>query len=220
MPTKIIDLKECGGDTEKIEYLLNKTEARLSTYEIKSISLTEDRGLAIIYLKSREGCSYFNMLNDAADARKNENQPASSGNLFDDAMSVLLNHTDGLIRIFIAEKTSDEYSRWSNVFKFIFQVYLGANNKLRVEIISFYPDDKLLRDLKGQYPENIKVFGLTDKKIKDAPSFMVIEPIGYWMEVLEKENMIRGFANFGDERGTRKFIECFERLKFKILQPA
>lgn len=208
---RVIDLSQCEGDVKKIENLLNKTEAQLSTYEIKSLSLTDDRNTAAIVLEHADGMSYFNMLSDAADAKKNENQPASWGNTFKDAIGILLNHTDGLVRMFIPEKISEGDSRWFEVFTIILPINLGRNKKIKLEIISLYPDDKLLQELEKQYPDKIKVSGFIDKKTKDAPGFMVVEPIGYWIEVLGKEKMIRGFANFGDTEGTQKLIECFDK---------
>lgn len=123
----------------------------------------------------------------------------------------IFNHTDGLVRMFISEKISDRRTRWFEVFTIILPIYLEGNKKIKIEIISLYPDDKLLQELEKQYPDKIKVFGFLDKKMKDTPSFIVVEPIGYWMEVLEKEKMIRGFANFGDIEETQKLIECFDK---------
>ncbi len=135
----------------------------------------------------------------------------------------IFNHTNGLVRMFIPEKISDRDSRWLEVFTIILPIYLKGSQKIKLEIISNYPDDELVQTIKKAHPDRVEVF-ISNKKLRSKAekinSFMVIEPVGYWMEILEKEKMIRGIANFGDEEGTRKFIECFERLKFKILQPA
>lgn len=208
MPIKIIDLKECEGNTEKIESFLNKTIDRLATYKAKSITLTDDRNTATVILGHADGMNYFNMLTDAADAKKNENLPASWGDSFKDAIGVLLNHTNGLVRMFIPEKISDGDSRWFEVFGIILPVNLGGNKKIQLEIISNYPHD-VIQTIKEAHPGRVKVF--IPSKAEKINSFMVVEPIGYWMEVLEKENMIRGFANFGDTEGTKKLIECFDK---------
>lgn len=208
---EVVDLKECKGDTGKISIFLNKIESQRITYDLKSVSLTDDRNTAVMVFENAEGMSYFNMLSDAADERRNENNPASSDRLFNDAIAVLLNHTEELVRVFITEKTCNTYDRWFNVFKLILPIHLKSERIKMVEIISSYTDEKPLRDLKKHYPDRVKIFDTAHT----SPNFMVIEPLGYWVEILDEKKMIRGIANFGDREGTKKLIESFEKLKTK-----
>ncbi len=212
MEIKIVDLKECREDTEKIESLLNEIRKKLATYEIKSITLTDDRKTAVITLENAEGMGYFNMLTDAADARKNENIPVSSGNTFRSAIAVLLNNANNLVRMFVPEKISDERSRWSSVFEFTLPIYLSGNKKIKFEIISNYPNDKLIQAIKKAHPDKVEVF-VSNKKLKfkeeEINGFVVIEPVGYWMESLD--TITKGFANFGDTEGTQGLIEFFDK---------
>jgi len=218
---KVINLKDCEGDVNQINDLLNEEIDSLRFYDAISVVVSSDKNIATLGLRIKEGYYHIVHLHELADKKEDNNVPASMDFLFSEAVGVLVNRCHETIKICIPIEISKDVYRWNEYLPILLNIAKILDKN--IEVISLFSKTnlKIFKKLVEEHP-NLKIFILDESKRKkniddeEIPCFTVADS-GYWLETEKKlfGGRYHAVVNFGDDEGRDRLQRCFEILKTK-----
>lgn len=161
--------------------------------------------------------TYEEIIREAADEQHNENIPNSSLAHAETGVRELLTRAtpNTTIRIISSEFYEEFWAKLTNLLS----NFLSKGGMLEILLLSA-KKNSLIEGLQRQFTSNVKVYAAKDEmrgKEKIIPHFVVLDK-GYRFEFSDetlKDKIIKGYLNFGDEKGSTELKEFFDTLKEK-----